>query len=99
MIATVLLAAAAALPAPAIAEPDPKAMSYKQIRVFNAKLPRSHRYYIRCVKSANIGSLVARNVSCRTNEQWAHAEDVGNDNAREIYDAFRPRGNPNQPGT
>jgi hypothetical protein len=70
----------------AIEQPDPKAMSYAQIKAFNAKVPRGHPYYIRCVKSAAVGSLVARNVSCRTNEQWKKAEELANDEARDVME-------------
>ena len=81
-----LFATEAVAPQPAVEEPNPKAMSYAEIRTFNAKLPRNHPYYIRCVKSAAIGSLVARNVSCRTNEQWNHADRVGNDEVRDVME-------------
>lgn len=81
-----IAAQAAATPAIAVEEPDPKMMKTAEIRAFNAKLPRSHPYYIRCVKTANVGSLVARNVSCRTNEQWDKSDRIGNDNARETVE-------------
>lgn len=90
----VLLAASAPTatvspPAPAqlaladMAEPDPKKMSQAEIRAHNAKLPREHPYYIRCVRTAEIGSLVKRSFSCRTNQQWTAAEEAGN---REAWD-------------
>ena len=79
-------AQAAATPAVAVDEPDPKAMKYAEIKAFNAKLPRSHPYYIRCVKTANVGSLVARNMSCRTNEQWDRADRIGNQEARDVLE-------------
>lgn len=72
--------------AAAAAEPNPKAMTASQIREHNSKLERKHPHFIRCVRSANTGTLVARNVSCRTNQQWAIAERVGNDEVREIGD-------------
>jgi predicted component of type VI protein secretion system len=93
-----LLAAAATTPVPAAAtptavvamadmtEPDPKKMSQAEIRAHNSKLPRDHPYYIRCVKREDIGSLVKRNFSCRTNRQWAAAEDSANTEARAIAD-------------
>ena len=81
--AFLIFAAAAAVPAE-LSEPDPKAMSYAEIKLFNAKVPRNHPYYIRCVKSAAIGSLVARRVSCRTNAQWDKSDRVGNDEARDV---------------
>lgn len=69
-------------------EPDPKKMSQSEIRAHNAKLPRDHPFYIRCVKREEIGSLVKRNVSCRTNRQWTAAEDSANTEARAIGDAM-----------
>lgn len=69
-----------------LAEPDPKAMSQKEIRAFNAQLPRDHPYYIRCVRSAEVGSLVKRSYSCRTNDQWREAQDKGNQEVRDIAD-------------
>ena len=69
-----------------MSEPDPKKMSQSQIRAHNAKLPRDHPYYIRCVKREDIGSLVKRNFSCRTNQQWAAADDSANAEARAIAD-------------
>lgn len=97
----VLLAANAATPVAAavvavdVDEPNPKSMSRSEIRSFNAKLNPTHPYYIRCVKSADIGSLVKRNYSCRTNEQWQKAEAIGNNNARETVEAMQSRGTNN----
>ena len=76
-----------------VAEPNPKSMSSSEIRDFNANLPREHRYYIRCVKSADTGSLVKRNLRCRTNEQWQMADDTGNRNARDTVEAMQSKAN------
>ena len=84
-------AIAASASAVEIDEPNPKEMKQSEIREFNAKLARNHPYYIRCVKSADTGSIVKRNFSCRTNEQWQKAEAVGNDNARDIMDRMGPK--------
>lgn len=73
---------------PALVEPDPKAMSQKEIRAFNSKLPRNHPYYIRCVASPEVGSLVKKTYSCRTNRQWKAADETGNQNARDTYEAM-----------
>jgi hypothetical protein len=72
-------------------EPNPKKMSQSAIRAHNADLPRDHRYYIRCVKQEEIGSLVKRNLSCRTNQQWSAAEDAANNEARDIADEMRSK--------
>lgn len=78
--------AAGAEAASGMTEPDPKVMTASQIREHNSRLTRQHPYFIRCVKSANVGSLVARSVSCRTNWQWAIADRSGNDEARDVGD-------------
>lgn len=86
MFSTFLVFASAAAAPVGLPEPDPKAMTYAEIKLFNSKVPRTHPYYIRCVKSAAIGSLVARTVSCRTNAQWNRADRVGNDEARDVME-------------
>jgi hypothetical protein len=73
-------------------EPNPKKMSQSAIRAHNAELPRDHPYYIRCVKSEETGSLVKRNFSCRTNQQWSAAEDAANAEARAIADEMSSKG-------
>lgn len=78
-------ASPAVIPASAeIAEPNPKAMSQSEIRTFNATLAKNHKYYIRCVRSAATGSMIQRQFSCRTNEQWAIADVRGNQESRDI---------------
>ena len=90
-----MLAAGAAPAACAVAadisEPDPKAMSRSEIRAFNAKLSRTHPYYIRCERSEDIGSLVKRNYSCRTNAQWEKADAIGNQNARDAIESMQSK--------
>ena len=83
--AAVLLSSAVATPA-AVPAIDPKKMSQKQIREHNKGRDVKDPQYIRCVKSAAIGSLVERNYSCRTNAQWAAADRTGNEEARAIQD-------------
>lgn len=98
MIASLLFALAAqTAPAATVAiavsaqvdEPDPKQMSRSEIDKFNAKLDRTHPYYIRCVRSGETGSLVKKTYSCRTNQKWALADRVGSDNARETLEAMK----------
>lgn len=85
-----LAAEAAAVPAPPanLGEPEPSAMSPKEIREFNAQVPHNHRWYIRCVSSLETASLVKANKTCRTNEQWRRTDERGNDNARDTYDSM-----------
>ncbi len=71
---------------PAMVEPNPKVMNQTQIRQHNTQLPRAHPYYIRCVKSPELGSLVKKTYSCRTNHQWKQSDEKGNENARELMD-------------
>ena len=92
ILATFLLLAAAPPAEVAAPEPNPKKMSQSAIRAHNAELPRNHPYYIRCVKSEAPGSLVKRNLSCRTNLQWSAAENAANDEARDIADEMRSKG-------
>jgi hypothetical protein len=82
--ALALLGSAAAGQPVAPAEPDPKAMSQSEIRAFNAKLDKDHKYFIRCKRSASTGSYAKREYSCRTNEKWAAADAAGNQEARDI---------------
>lgn len=98
MIVSILLfVAAETLPAAsaaqAIDEPDPKAMSQSEIRAFNAKLAPGHPFFIRCVKRADTGSLVKRNFSCRTNEQWHLSEDRANQDARDTIEGLKSKAN------
>lgn len=90
VLALLLGSADAAIPtsANALVEPDPKVMSQKEIRAFNASLDKKHPFYIRCVSTIEIGTLAKRNYSCRTNRKWSLADRIGNDNARETYDAM-----------
>lgn len=67
---------------------DPKKMSQAEIRAHNAKLQRTDPNYIRCVRSAAVGSLVARNFSCRTVAQWEAADRAGNEEVRRVQDAM-----------
>lgn len=96
MLSAVLLVLAAegAIPVAAeaaVVEPNPKAMSQAEIKAFNAKLARSHPYFIRCVRREEVGSLVKRNLSCRTNAQWKRADDAGNQSARDSVEAMQSK--------
>lgn len=71
-----------------LSEPNPKAMSQKEIREFNARLPKGHPFFIRCVKSDETGSIAKKLFSCRTNRQWARDDTTGNQNARDTIDAM-----------
>lgn len=84
-------AAAVTAPATEVAAPNPKAMSQSEIRAFNAHLEKGHKHYIRCRRSAAIGSYVKREFSCRTNEQWAQAEANGNQEARDIGEEMKSK--------
>lgn len=104
MISAVLLLLAAGAPlAPVvatstsseIAEPDPKLMSPAEIRAHNARLPRDHPYFIRCVRIETTGSLVpSRRASCRTNAKWAAADEAGNREARDIGERMSSKAMP-----
>lgn len=89
LAASLLLTSAAPVASDAsVAVIDPKKMSQAEIRAHNAKLQRTDPNYIRCVRSAALGSLVARNFSCRTVAQWEAADRAGNEEVRRVQDAM-----------
>lgn len=69
-----------------LAEPDVASMGPRDIKAFNQTVPANHPYHIRCMSDAEIGSLVKRITVCKTNQQWAKADQTGNENARDIGD-------------
>lgn len=71
-----------------LTEPNPKAMSQKEIREFNSKLSREHPFYIRCVRSDETGSIARKSYSCRTNQQWKLANETGNQTARDTVESM-----------
>lgn len=73
-ISAFLLLTAAPVAAVTIPEPQPAEMTASQIREHNKTLDRTHPYYIKCVREADTGSLVARKPICRTNERWSLLE-------------------------
>jgi hypothetical protein len=92
----IALAASAALTAdlPAelpVLEKDPRTMSQSEIRAFNAGRVRKDPDFIRCVRSDQTGSLARKTFSCRTNAQWADADRVGNQNARETFQVVQSK--------
>ena len=90
MFSMLLIALAADLSvAPAAVEIDPRKMSQSEIRAHNAGLARKDPNFIRCVSSEDTGSLVRRRVSCRTNAAWALADEIGNQDARDTYQAMQ----------
>lgn len=81
---SMMTASVAAETAIDVVEPNPKEMSQADIRAFNAKLDKTHKFYIRCKRSAATGSYVQRETSCRTNAQWVLADAQGNQEARDV---------------
>lgn len=69
-----------------IGEPNPKELSRSEIRAYNARVMATDPYFIKCVRSEPIGSLVKTNLSCRTNSQWNAADMAANDEMRRIAD-------------
>ncbi len=93
----VFLAAEAATPVvftQPLVEPDVTRMTPRDIKTFNANLPKSHPYYIRCVASLETGSLVKKVRACKTNQQWRRADDIGNQDARDAYDTAEGKARP-----
>ncbi|GAC1612536.1 MAG: hypothetical protein NVS3B27_04990 [Novosphingobium sp.] len=69
-----------------ISEPDVTHMTPRDIKTFNLSVPNSHPYHIRCRRQVDIGSLVAGTTTCKTNQQWTRAENIGNQDARDLAD-------------
>ncbi len=91
MISLALLAASmveTAASAPLGVEPDAQRMSPAEIRANNATLARDHPYFIRCQSRDETGSLAKKIRSCRTNVAWERAFRIGNQNARDTYEAM-----------
>lgn len=88
------LAAAASEPAalPSVLPPplthNPRKMSQAEIRTYNSGRQKSDPDFIRCVRREETGSLARKTYSCHTNAQWAQADKVGNQNARDTYEAM-----------
>ena len=67
ILATILILATASAPAAPELITGPIKMTQSEIRAYNARLSSDHPNYIRCVRSAALGSLVSRNLSCSCN--------------------------------
>lgn len=97
--AIALLGSPAALAGAELAEPNPKKMTQAAIRAFNANLDKGHKYFIRCKRSAPIGSYVQTLFSCRTNQKWNEHDVRGNDEARDIMEEMKSKSwNTTRPG-
>lgn len=87
-----LLVAVAAGAAETVALPplkrEPSTMSQSEIRAYNAGRVRTDPEFIRCVRSEETGSLARKTFMCRTNSQWALVDRVGNQTARDAYEAM-----------
>ena len=94
MTLRLLLLSACLVTSPAIAQTsaaariNPAAMTAAQIKAHNATVDRKHASYIRCRSADEIGSLVKKIRTCRTNAQWAGSFLVGNQDARDTVDAM-----------
>lgn len=89
MVAAQAANATAAFPAivqTTLTEPDVPRMSPRDIKAFNLTVPANHPFHIRCQRQVDIGSLVASTTTCKTNQQWTKADQIGNENARDIGD-------------
>lgn len=70
----------------------PSAMTPTEIKAYNAGLPETHPYYIKCRKTVEIGSLVKKNRVCYTNEKWKDVIAKSSQNARDTTEAFVSKG-------
>lgn len=72
----------------------PSAMTNASIAEHNATLLPTDPAFIRCRRIAIPGSLVKKARVCKSNTDWAKAWQVGNQDARDTYDAMN-RGSSN----
>lgn len=66
----------------------PSLMTPTEIKAYNEGLAVNHRFYIKCRKSLEIGSLVKKNRVCHTNEQWKDVSAKANQDARDTVEAM-----------
>jgi len=66
----------------------PSLMTSTEIAAFNKGLEAKHRYFIKCRRLEETGSLVKKARVCRTNEQWKVSSSNNNQNARETVEAM-----------
>lgn len=88
---TTVAAAAAAVDRAPPSKP-PSAMTPTEIKAYNAGLPETHPYYIKCRKTVEIGSLVKKNRVCYTNEKWKEVLSKSSQNARDTAESFVSKG-------
>lgn len=94
MLTSLLFALAAGAAAPAALPPltrDPHTMSQSEIRAYNVGRVRTDPDFIRCVRAEETGSLARKTFSCQTNAQWAQADQIGNQNARDTYQSMQSK--------
>ena len=91
-----ILASSATAAVPVASPESASKMSSSQIRDHNSGLDPMHPNYIRCVKSAETGSLVRKRSMCRTNQDWAAADEAGNREGRDIAEAMRSKASTGQ---
>ena len=90
IIAVILASSGAVVAQPELTAGQIK-MTASQIREYNSHLDRHHPNYIRCVRVEDTGSLVRKRSVCRTNQQWATADEAGNREGRDIAEAMRSK--------
>lgn len=96
-IALVLSASnASATDAADVERPNAPDMSLAEIRAFNAKLPKDHRYFIVCKREGVTGSLAKAIRVCQTREDIERLARDAQNGTREIMD--RARVSPGCPG-
>ena len=79
-----------------VERPNAPDMSLAEIRAFNAKLPKDHRYFIVCKREGVTGSLAKAIRVCQTREDIERLARDAQNGTREIMD--RARVSPGCPG-
>lgn len=79
-----------------VERPNAPDMSLAEIRAFNAKLPKDHRYYIVCKREGVTGSLAKAILVCQTREDIDRSSRDAQSGTRDVLD--RARVSPGCPG-
>ena len=96
ILALSLLAATSAVAADVqLVSKPPSEMSSSEIKTHNSGLASTDPNYIKCRKSEVMGSLVKKQRTCRTNEQWKQANALGNEGTRDMVEGFARSGGSN----
>ena len=92
MFATLIALALSSAPAvtvPPVLVSGPRPMKMSEIRAYNRSLGKDHPNYIRCKRVEETRSLVKKQTTCRTNQEWGRVDTAGNQEARDAVEGLQ----------